>query len=270
MLVCFALLLIIQKSAAQEEMPFQNGEELAYDIHFKYGLIAMKNGSATYRLTTTTYHQKPALKSLLYFRTSSFFDKVFKIRDTLAAYATIPHLKPLYHTRSVNEGSYSFREEIIYNKHQDSFTEVNIKRIKDERITIDTLVRIQNAGYDMLNIFLLARSFDYSRMKLNDSYNVSVFLGKSKLNIVIRYEGQAIIEKSQTLKYKTLLLSIDIADEVFIETTKAMLIWISDDENHVPLKLRASLKIGAAEAVLTSYKNLKYPLTSEIRIAPNP
>lgn len=267
--VCFALLFTIQNSVAQEEIPFQNGEELKYDVHFKYGLIAMKNGSATYRLTTTAYNQKPALKSSLSFRTSSFFDKVFKIRDTLEAYATIPNLKPLYHTRSVNEGNYSFREEIIYNKHHASCTEVNIKRIKDEQVTIDTLMSVQNVGYDMLNIFLFVRSFDYSRMRLNDSFNVSIFFGKSKQNVVIRYEGQTVIEKSQTLKYKALLLSIDVADEVFTESAKAMHVWISDDENHVPLKLRANLKIGAAEAFLTSHKNLKYPLTSEIRIEQN-
>jgi len=251
---------------AQDSTPFQNGEELKYDIHYKYGLIVMKNGSATYRLTTTTYNQKQVFKSSLRFRSSSFFDKIFKIRDTLDAYATVSGLKPLYHVRSVNEGNYSFREEITINKHQPSYTEANIKRIRGENITVDTLIRIQNAGYDLLNIFLFARSLDYSRMKLNDSYNVSLFMGKNKLNVVVRYEGQSVIEKSKSLKYKALLLSIDVADEVFVESTKAMHVWISDDENHVPLKLRANLKIGAAEAYLVSYKNLKYPLTSEIHI----
>jgi len=226
----------------------------------------MKNGSATYRLTTAAYNQKQAFKSSLRFRSSSFFDKIFKIRDTLDAYATISDLKPLYHVRSVNEGNYSFKEEITINDRQPSYTEAKIKRIKGGKLTVDTLMRIQNAGYDLLNIFLFARSLDYSKMKLNDSYNISLFLGKNKLNVVVRYEGQSVLEKSKTLKYKTLLLSVDVADEVFVESTRAMHIWISDDENHVPLKLRANLKIGAAEAYLVSYKNLKYPLTSEIRI----
>jgi len=259
------LVFAIQVSEAQGELPFQSGEELKYDIHYKYGLIVMKNGSATYRLSATTYNQKQAFKSLLEFRSSSFFDKIFKIRDTLESYASIPTLKPLYHIRSVNEGSYSFKEEMTINQ-QPAYTEANIKRKKDGHVAMDTVIRIPNAGYDLLNIFLFARALDYSRMKLHDAYNITILMGKSKLNIVVRYEGQSVVEKNETLKYKALLLSIDVADEVFVESTKAMHIWISDDENRVPLKLRANLKIGAAEAYLTSYKNLKYPLASEIRI----
>jgi hypothetical protein len=45
-----------------------------------------------------------------------------------------------------------------------------------------------------------------------------------------------------------------------------MEVWVSDDENHIPVKLKAQLKIGAAEAILSSCKNLKYPLSSEINI----
>ena len=39
-----------------------------------------------------------------------------------------------------------------------------------------------------------------------------------------------------------------------------------DDENHIPIKIRAKLKIGAAEVYYKSSKGLRYPLTSRVEI----
>jgi hypothetical protein len=104
-------------------------------------------------------------------------------------------------------------------------------------------------------------------MNLGDSFNFSTFVGKRKNNIIIRYHGQAIIEKSNNRKYKTLKLNVDIAGAGAFDVSKnAMEVWISNDENKIPVRIKAKLKIGAAEANLSSCKNLKKPFDAEIRI----
>jgi hypothetical protein len=259
------MLLVIPNSFAQD-IPFQNGEELHFDIHYKYGVVVMKGGTARYCLNITNYNRKQTLKSSLDFKTTSFFDKIYKIRDTLNSYATIPDLKPIYNYRNVNEGNTHFIEELFVQKHGDSYSEVRIKRTREGEVRMDTILSANNLGYDFLNVFLFVQDLDYSKVSPGNTYNLTAFFGKKKINIIIRYRGQAILEKSETLKYKALRLTIDIVDEAFTESQNAMEVWVSDDENHIPLKLKAKLKIGAAEADLSSYKNLKYPLTSEIKI----
>lgn len=252
-----------------QDLPFQNGEELNYTIRYKYGLVVMKAGTARYRLNTAIYNQKQALKSSLDFKTTSFFDKVLMIRDTLTAYAGMPDLTPLYHNRSVNEGSSHYTEEMWIRKHGDAYTEVSVKRMKADVVRIDTIISVKNLGYDFLNVFLYVQNMDYSRWNTGDIRQLTTFMGDRKANIIIRYAGQAILEKGDNLKYNTFRLTIDITDEAFAESKNAMEVWISNDENHIPLKLKAKLKIGAAEAEVSSYKNLKYPLTSEIRLHGN-
>jgi hypothetical protein len=246
-----------------QNMPFQSGEELYYDIRYKYGVVVMKGGTARYGLETTVFNQKQVLRSALNFKTSSFFDKIFMIRDTLNSYASLPDLKPLYHNRSVNEGGYHFTEEMLVLKHGIASTEVNVKRMREETIRIDTIINSDLPGYDLLNIFLFIRSMDYSQFNQEQASTVAIFLGEKKVNILIKYHGQTILQKNNT-KYKTLKLAIDIVNEVFTESKNAIEVWISDDENHVPLKIKAKLRIGAAEAELSSYKNLKYPFTAGI------
>jgi hypothetical protein len=96
--------------------------------------------------------------------------------------------------------------------------------------------------------------------------NISTFFGKNNVKITIRCEGQSVIEKSERLKYKTYRIALDFTDEVFNESKNAIEMWMSDDENRIPIKIRAKLKIGMAEVHLVSWKNLKYPLSSEIKI----
>ena len=226
----------------------------------------MGAGSADYRINFTDYNQRSRVKSTFSFKTNSFFDKIYKMRDTLTSYASRPDLIPVSLSRSVNEGSTRFKEELIVRKHEKTFSEVSVKRTKNGEVRIDTTLSVNNQGFDILNVFLFVRNINYAELNPGQTHNLTVFLGKDKVNIVLRYTGQAVLEKSETLKYKTFHWTIDIADDVFSEAKSAMEVWISDDENHIPLKLKAKLKIGAAEAELSSYKQLKHPFTSEIKL----
>jgi hypothetical protein len=264
-LICFVW--FTQLLPAQtEEIPFQNGEELNYDIHYKYGLVMLKAGTGNYRINTTDYNEAVAYKSSLYFRTTSFFDKIYKIRDTLNSYSSAPDLVPLFHNRSVNEGNTHFKEELIIKKYTSDYSEVSIKRKSNNEIRFDTTFIVDNLGIDILNIFLFVRAQDYSKIKTGDSFSFSTFVGKRKNNIIIRYAGQTVLERGRNKKYKALKLNIDIAAGIFDAYKNSMEVWISDDENKIPIKMKAKLKIGAAEADLSSYKNLKKPFAAEIQI----
>ena len=41
---------------------------------------------------------------------------------------------------------------------------------------------------------------------------------------------------------------------------ESLTIWISDDDNKFPIRIKANLLVGSIKADLDSYKGLKYPL----------
>ncbi|MDR0427588.1 MAG: DUF3108 domain-containing protein [Dysgonamonadaceae bacterium] len=262
--VLFFFFAALIKTEAQGARPFPAGELLKFDVKYKYGLIHMKGGTANYRTQYCNYDQKKAVCSSLDFKTTSFFDKIHKMRDTLISYASIPFFKPLFHHRSVDEGNAYFIEEMNVLTHNPSYSEMNVKRYKNNEMVIDTIIKTDVEGYDILNILLVIRNADFDKLEIGEKRNVATFLGRRKVNVIIRYDGQSILEKNKNHKFNTRKFSVDITDDVFTETSEAMTVWISDDENRIPIKMKAKLKIGAAEANLTSYKNLTYPLSSEI------
>jgi hypothetical protein len=80
------------------------------------------------------------------------------------------------------------------------------------------------------------------------------------------YQNQAIVEHGN-VKFKTLYFKVDIMDEEAFESTKTSAeVWISDDDNFLPIKLRSKLKIGYAEAYYKSASGLANPLTSRIEL----
>jgi len=262
--ITFIFILLLIPTQAND-LPFQNGEELKFDIHYKYGLLMLKAGSANYKIENGSYKNHKSFNSTLDFKTTSFFDKIFKMRDTLRSYIA-EDLTPLYHIRSIHEGNYNFTEEVFINKFSPTNSEVRIKRESKEILKIDTILSTNTIGYDILNLIQFIRSQDYSKWRYVPSGNISTFVGKDIVTITVRCEGQSIVEKSETHKFKTYKIALDFTDNVFNESKSAIEIWMSDDENRIPIKIRAKLRIGMAEVYLTSWKNLKYPFSAEVII----
>jgi len=260
----FCLLLLSSLSFA-DELPFKDGEILNFDIRYKYGMVMVKAGSAQYRINSVTYDNQPAYKTNVDFKTTSFFDKIFKVRDTLYSY-TNNDADPMYSRRDIHEGNTMYREEIYFKTFSSNFTEVRNVKATDAGVKFDTILVADMQGFDLLNIFTHMRKWDFSSIPMGDTRNIAIFTGKKRANVIVRFKGQTILGKSETLKYKAYKVELDIMDAAFSESKNAIEVWISDDENHIPLKIKAKLKIGAIEIDLANYKGIKYPLDSEVKI----
>jgi hypothetical protein len=46
---------------------------------------------------------------------------------------------------------------------------------------------------------------------------------------------------------------------------ESLTVWISDDENKIPLRIKASLAVGSLKADLESYKGLRNPFYIKVK-----
>ncbi|MDL2223413.1 DUF3108 domain-containing protein [Bacteroidales bacterium OttesenSCG-928-M11] len=263
LLFVLVLFPISYTNALCNDVPFGNNETIEFEIKYKYGIAVLKAGNIQLNVKSDNYGNIPAYRSEVNLKTSSFFDNLYKMRDTLISYASVPNITPLFHFRSVNEGSSHFREEQVVLNHSKKGSSIRVIRTKGETTLIDSVIYSRDEGFDIPNLLLYIRSLDYSNLKVGDTMYVTTFLGKKQTSVVCIYRGEAIVQKSKK-KYKTLKFDFDVVNDVFTESKKALELWIGDDENRLPIKLKAKLKIGAAEAVITSFKNLKYPFDAEV------
>jgi hypothetical protein len=63
--------------------------------------------------------------------------------------------------------------------------------------------------------------------------------------------------KFNAIKLKPLLLKGSIFDG-----GEKMTIWVTDDANHIPVRVESPIIVGSVKIDLMHYENLKYPITA--------
>jgi hypothetical protein len=67
--------------------------------------------------------------------------------------------------------------------------------------------------------------------------------------------------KFKAIKFKPLLIKGTI-----FEGGEKMTVWVSDDRNHIPLRIESPISVGSIKVDMISYRNLRYPLSSLISV----
>lgn len=258
---------LIQSQCLQQSNIFSNGEQVDFDVYYKWGIIMPRAGSASMTIKESTYNSTPVWHTHLLINSSSFMDKFFKIRDTVENYVTRQHPRLLYSSKRTSEGGYYQIDNLVYT-YKDNRTYVHSFRRNNRVVKIDTVLVGGDCVMDLLGSFLLARSFNWNNLDIGVSYALQVGMGRSMIKVNYRYEGQRVIERDN-VKFRTRLFIADIYDAAFTETKESLELWIGDDENHIPIKMRAKLSIGAMEAYYKSSKNLQHPLSCRIEVPKN-
>lgn len=243
--------------------PFIIGEKVDYALYFKWGILMPKAGQASIDFHKTNENKTPGYSYRLLFRTTGMFESIYKMRDTLASF----HDKNMILTRSgknSNEGGYYSIDKITFS-YKDDHVSAHSLRYTPTRVRIDTILVAEGCTFDMMSSLLYLRSLDYKKLRNGDRFSFKVMIGRDVVNVGFNYKGQEILERDNA-KFKTLHFTMDIYDEVFEQSESAAEIWIGDDENRIPVRLRAKLKLGAAEAYYTSSSGLKYPLNCRIEM----
>ena len=115
----------------------------------------------------------------------------------------------------------------------------------------------------MLSIFLRARSFNPSNWKQGYILNFPMVDGDSRDNARLQYKGKVTIKADNGKKYRCLELSFQQQNKgKFREIVR---FFVTDDSNHIPIRLDLNLKFGAAKAFLVSMKGNRNPLESEVK-----
>ena len=115
----------------------------------------------------------------------------------------------------------------------------------------------------MLSIFLRARSFDPSNWTKGHEVKFPIADGNSVDNAILRYRGKSTVKADNGKKYRCLELSyMELEKGKYKEIVR---FYVTDDKNHVPVRLDMFLRFGSAKAFLNGMHGVKNPLTSVVQ-----
>ena len=117
--------------------------------------------------------------------------------------------------------------------------------------------------FDMLSILAQARSYDPADYKVGDRILFPMATGRKVEEQTLIYRGKEEVKANNDTIYRCLVFS-------FVEYKKGkekevITFYISDDKNHLPVRLDMYLNFGSAKAFFKSVQGNRYPMTSAIR-----
>lgn len=263
LIIAIAMLLSVM-TAAMAQCKFQNtafksGEHLTYNLYFNWKFVWVKVGSASMSTVENHYNGKPAYRASLITRTSSKADKFFIMRDTLLCYTTT-QLEPLYFRKGAQEGKRYTVDEAFYSYPSADKVHIRQHRLRHNGENVYREWTRAECTYDMLSIFLRARSFNPESWKKGTRVNFPITDGTHITPALIEYKGKTTIKADNGVKYRCLQLSYMEQDgKKYKELVR---FYVTDDSNHVPVRLDMFLKFGSAKAFLVGAKGVRGQMTS--------
>ncbi|MCI6208486.1 MAG: DUF3108 domain-containing protein [Prevotellaceae bacterium] len=254
------IIIAIVALSAQAQCQFRNtafksGEFLTYNLYYNWKFVWVKAGTASMSTVQSQYRGQQAWRSSLTTRGNRRVDDLFVLRDTLLCY-TSTKLEPLYFRKGAHEGKRYTVDEVFYTYHN-GLPHLRQHRQHNDGTHAWKQSQQDQCIYDMMSIFLRARSFDPTGWKKGNTINFPIADGKNIDRARIYYRGKTTVKADNGHKYRCLQLSYMEKERDEAKYKEIVRFYVTDDTNHIPVRLDMFLKFGSAKAFLVSMKGTK-------------
>lgn len=229
---------------------YQPGELLKYRIH--YGAINAGIVSMSVSPNAQNISGKNSYAVKVEGETVRSFEWAYKVRDKFESWIDQGSQAPLRYAKTLRENDY-FAQDIAIYDHENAKL-----RNKKGEITIPKYTQ------DIASAIYYLRNLDYNKAALNTQFPVDVYIDNEIYKLPITYKGKEIIKtdigKVRCIKLKPQL----VVDRVFAKAD-AMTVWVSDDENRIPIRIQTDIRVGSLKVDITQYQGLKNEFSSMVK-----
>lgn len=251
----------IQAQCEVRNNAFKAGETINYNLYFNWKFVWVKCGTAYMKTRATTWKSRPALRTYLITRGNKKADMFFRMRDTLISVVST-NLSPHYYYKGALEGKRYYKDEAYYN-YRNGSVQVRLRKQRNGTYTSERH-NSENCVYDMLSILAQARSYDPSKYKAGQRIHFDMVGGTDIKYETLIYRGKKNIKAENGTTYRCLIFSY-VEPKDGDSEKEIVTFYVTDDENHLPIRLDMFLNFGSAKAFLSKVSGNKHPLTSAIK-----
>ena len=246
--ILLALVFIFTNSFTQKEDAYTTGEYFKLRIH--YGIITA--GYATLEIKEATRSNKKVHHVVGKGYTTGVTKAFFKVKDDYQSFFDKETGKPYQFLRKIDEGGYTKYQEGFFNQEQ------NTVKVKDyEKNTEDTFSVPENVQDIVSSFYYLRNHPKIDMLKEGEAIEIDMFFDNETTKFKLKYIGKEDLKtKFGKIQCKVFRPYVQ-AGRVFKEE-ESLSVWISDDDNKIPVRIKASLAVGSLKADLDAFKGLKH------------
>jgi len=228
-----------------EVKPYVDGEKLVYIAHFGW----LNAGTATFTIKDSLLEDQKLYHAVAKARTIGLADNIFEVRDVYESFFRPENNQTYLAIRNISEGKYRYYNEVRYNYEE---KKVVSQKSGEHKVPENIL--------DMLGAFYYFRASMVSRIKeVGDELVLDTYFADEIFPLKMRYVGDETI-KTKLGKFKTMKFSPVVEPGRIFDSEDDVTIWISKDENYIPVQIKIDLIIGSIKCDLIEYYGLQHKL----------
>ncbi|NWF50442.1 MAG: DUF3108 domain-containing protein [Ignavibacteriaceae bacterium] len=226
---------------------FKEGEKLTFDV--KYGFVVA--GIATMEVPKIKkISGRDAYHITFEVNTVPSFDWFYKVRDRYETYVDVEGIFPWRFEQHIREGKFSRDFSAFFDQR------------KGKAKTSEGEYEIPKYVNDIVSAFYYARTLDYSKLKVNDKLHLQNFYKNKVYELDVIYHGIETIEVAAG-KFECIVVEPLVQEGGLFKSEGSIVIWLTNDDLKVPVKVKTKVVIGSIDAELNKYEGLAGKLTSK-------
>ncbi|MDZ4745845.1 MAG: DUF3108 domain-containing protein [bacterium] len=181
----------------------------------------------------------------------SSLEFLYKVRDRYRTMVDINGLFPWRFEQIIREGGFSKDFSAAFDQKGNS------------AVTTEGTFKIPPFVHDVVSALYHVRTYDLRNMKKGEVISMQNFFDRETHDLQIKVLGRQQIEV-EAGTFNTIVIEPIIKKGGLFKSEGRIIIWLSDDDRKIPVKVSTKILIGSVDAELTSYKGLRGPLTSKV------
>lgn len=231
---------------------FQFNELISYEVGYYLSPLWISAGEVNFSIKDTIIDDVPLFHFDSDGKTFKAYDLFFKVRDRYQSFVKVENFEPVHFIRDVSEGGTKVYRDVVFNFE-------NLNAISNDSI----VTPITSCTFDVLSAIYSCRNITFIQYEENDTIPLTLYLDNAVHEVYIRYLGKEEVDTDlgeyNCIKFKPLLI-----EGTLFEAGEEMTVWVTDDENKIPLMVESPILIGSVRAEIKSIVGAKYSFSSKI------
>ena len=258
----FLLLLLPAAAAAQLYHP---GEALTYKVSYRAKLFPNTEvATVTVRTDQVTEEGETRYRISGHGRTLPFYNLFFSLDDRYTLLVDPATQRTEVFESDIHEGSYTFRSRYDYDWQQMQVATRWRKRQNPEQYKT---MPLSDESMDAISLFFNMRTAAAADFSPGERRQLRMVLEDTIRSLTYRFIGRETVKVRRLGTFRTLKFACTIGTSEGFSFTDGdeFFLWISDDDNKLPLRLESPIRVGSVRASLAEVSGTKYPLDSRVK-----
>jgi len=225
---------------------YDDGEWLKFRMH--YGLITA--GYATLQVDEEVHKGKDVFHVKGVGKTTGITKFFFNVEDYYESYIDKELNIPYRFIRKIDEGGHTKDIQIDFDYQSQKALVFNKKHNRKSKVSFPKDVQ------DMVSAFYYLRNnMDVQNLNVGDETTMNMFFDKENFKFRLKFLGREILE-TDFGKVPCLIFRPYVQSGRVFKEQESLTLWVSDDENKIPILIEAELMVGSLKATLIEFKGL--------------